>query len=363
MSSYERVVRPLLFRLEPETAHRLAMVGLTFAGRAVGGTRALGILYRYRDLRLEVDVLGLHFPNPVGLAAGYDKNALAVRELVSLGFGHLEVGTVTPLPQPGNPAPRVFRLPKDQAVINRMGFPNEGLERILPRLICAHQSQGRVPLGVNIGKGGTTPLGEAVADYVTLFERLHHCADFVVVNVSSPNTLGLRELQAKGALGGLLGRLTELRRELCPSVPVLVKIAPDLTWSEIDGVLEVISDCGIDGIVATNTTVGRDGLVCQRAARNEKGGLSGVPLQQRSTEIIRYIYRHTGGGLPIIGVGGVDDTRSALEKIRAGASLVQVYTGLIYRGPGLVREINRGISRKLDEWGVTRIAELVGRAD
>ncbi len=362
MPLYERVFRPLLFRLEPEAAHRLALVGLMVAGQVPGGTRALDLLYGYRDRRLEVDVMGLHFQNPVGLAAGYDKNVAIARELASLGFGHVEVGTVTPLPQTGNPSPRVFRLPKDEAVINRMGFPNDGLERILPRLRRAHRVEKGVPLGVNIGKGWATPLDAAADDYGRLFEQLHDCADFVVVNVSSPNTLGLRELQAENALRGLLGRLAEQRRELCPGLPILVKIAPDLTWSEIDGVLDVIAACGIDGIVATNTTVGREGLVCRRAARYERGGLSGVPLQQRSTEIISYIYRQTGGGLPIIGVGGVDSAQSALEKIRAGASLIQVYTGMIYRGPGLVRSINRGIARSLREIGLTCVAELVGQA-
>jgi dihydroorotate dehydrogenase len=361
MPLYERVVRPLFFRLEPETAHRLAMVGLRLAGRIPRGTRVLDVFFDYSDSRLEIDVLGLHFPNPVGLAAGYDKNSVAVRELAALGFGHLEVGTVTPLPQPGNPTPRVFRLPEDQAVINRMGFPNEGVESILPRLKRARRHQLQVPLGVNIGKGRDTPLDTAGEDYCRLFECVHPYADFVVVNVSSPNTLGLRELQARSTLRALLGELTELRRSLCPDIPLLVKIAPDLTWSEIDGVLEVVSSCGIGGIVATNTTVGRGGLVCRRSARLEKGGLSGVPLRQRSTEIIRYVHQQTAGALPIIGVGGVDSAQSALEKIQAGASLVQVYTGLVFRGPGLVRAINRGIAQKMAELGVTSLGELVGQ--
>ncbi len=362
MSFYERVARPLFFRLEPETAHRLAMAGLMLAGRVAGGVRVLDLLFDYCDCRLEIDVLGLHFSNPVGLAAGYDKNGVAMRELAALGFGHLEVGTVTPLPQPGNPTPRVFRLPEDQAVINRMGFPNQGVERILPRLKRARRHPASVPLGVNIGKGRDTPLGAAAEDYSGLFQRLHPYADFVVVNVSSPNTLGLRELQAEEALRALLGELTELRRNLCPGIPLLVKIAPDLTWSEIDGVLEVIAACGIGGIVATNTTVSRGGLVSRRSARLEKGGVSGAPLRQRSTEIIRYIHQQTAGALPIVGVGGVDSAQSALEKIQAGASLVQVYTGLVYRGPGLVRAINRGIAQRMAELGVTSLAELVGQA-
>jgi dihydroorotate dehydrogenase len=362
MPLYERAVRPLFFRLEPEVAHRLAMGGLMLTGRVPGGTRVLSILFDSCDSRLEIDILGLHFPNPVGLGAGYDKNCVALRELTALGFGHLEVGTVTPLPQSGNPNPRVFRLPEDQAVINRMGFPNDGVESILPRLERARQHRIKVPLGVNIGKGRDTPLDAAGDDYCSLFQRLHACADYVAVNVSSPNTLGLRELQAKSALQALLGQLTELRRDLRPTIPLLVKIAPDLTWSEIDGVLEVIAACDIDGIIATNTTVGRDGLVSRRSARLEKGGLSGVPLRQRSADIIRYVYQQTSGALPIIGVGGVDSAQSALEKIQAGASLVQVYTGLVYRGPRLVGAINQGIARWMEELGVTKLAELVGQA-
>ena len=360
MSLYNAMLRPLFFRLDPETAHHVALQGLRLAARLPLGLRALAALYEHSDPRLEVELFGLRFPNPIGLAAGYDKDAQATRELAALGFGHIEVGTVTPLPQPGNPRPRITRYPGEGAIINRMGFPNEGVERIVARLERMHAQGARVPVGVNIGKGVDTPLDAAVTDYGDLLRRVHPQADFITVNISSPNTPGLRDLQAKSDLQELLGALSSMWRSVCPAVPLLVKIAPDLTYSEIDDLLDVMMSFGMSGVIATNSSTGRWGLP-YRAARQEKGGMSGPPLRARSTEIIRHIYRETAGSLPIIGVGGVDSVEGALEKIQAGASLVQVYTGLIYRGPSLLRSINQGLVRKLRELGVANLAELVGR--
>jgi dihydroorotate dehydrogenase len=361
MALYDRALLPLIFRLGPERAHRAAFRALQVAGRLPGGREILARHYAHDDERLETEVFGLRFRNPVGLAAGYDKDAVVVPELAALGFGHLEVGTVTPLPQAGNPQPRIFRLTADRAVINRMGFPNDGAEMIHARLQDALTRPLSARIGVNIGKGRNTPLEAAANDYRELLGRFHPLADFIAVNVSSPNTPGLRKLQARAALQALLGDLAAERNRLCPGLPLLVKIAPDLSDSEIDDVLDTVLATGFDGIIATNTTVSRDRLSPSPHATQE-GGLSGPPLRRRATEIIRTIYRRTGGRLPIIGVGGVDGTQTALEKIQAGASLVQIYTGLVYQGPGLVRRINRGLSRWMDHLGVDSPAELVGTA-
>ncbi len=360
MKVYHRIVRPALFRFDPETIHGVTVRALELAGRVPLGLRWLAGRFDYRDPRLESEVFGLRFRNPVGLAAGYLKNGRAVRELAALGFGHLEVGTVTPLPQAGNPRPRVFRLPEDGAVINRMGFPNDGAEALLSRLKRYGSGEIRAQVGVNIGKGCDTPIEEAFGDYERLLRQFHPYSDYVAVNVSSPNTPGLRKLQGKALLESLLGQLARLKAQLCPETPLLVKIAPDLTLAEIDDVLDVAGSCGIAGIIATNTTVSREGLTGPRPARSREGGLSGVPLRQTATEIVRYIYRQTAGSLPIIGVGGVDSAESALEKIRAGASLAQVYTGLVYQGPGLVRAINQGLAGKLEELGADSLGQLVG---
>lgn len=361
MSLYDRLIRPLFFRLDPETAHHVALQSLLLAGRIPLGLRSLDRFFDHHDPRLETELFGLHFRTPLGLAAGYDKDAVAMRELAALGFGHLEVGTVTVMPQAGHPRPRVFRLPEERAIINRMGFPNEGVEKMISRLKRTRQRDPGVPVGVNIGKGLHTPLDAAVQDYSHLLRQLHPYADFIVVNISSPNTPGLRELQAKSALRDLLGELVALWRLACPDKPLLVKISPDLAFSEVDDVLDVMTSLGMSGVVATNTSTERRGLARRRASRPEEGGLSGPPLRQRSTEIIRYIYRQTAGSLPIIGVGGVDSAEAALEKIRAGASLVQIFTGLIYRGPGLVRSINRDLAWMVSDLGVGSLAELVGQ--
>ena len=336
--------RSLLFRLEPEQAHSLTLGLLRLAG-SLSPFRAL-LRNWFSGPGKPVGAFGLSFTNPVGLAAGYDKDGLAWRGLACLGFGHIEVGTVTPRPQDGNPRPRLFRLPAEHGLINRLGFPGKGGDFV------ADQLGGRRPkelvLGVNLGKNKDTPLEAAARDYLELVQKFAPLADYLVINVSSPNTVGLRRLQARQALEELLGILAEERQaqvlKLGRHVPLLVKLAPDLSEGELDDALEAILATGIDGIIATNTTVEREGVSGSRLA-SEAGGLSGAPLRQRSTRMVSQIYQRTEGRLPIIGGGGVMNARDAKEKLEAGATLVQVYTGLVYGGPGLVKEILKGMSR------------------
>ncbi|MEJ2011233.1 MAG: quinone-dependent dihydroorotate dehydrogenase [Anaerolineales bacterium] len=337
MTFYPRVLRPLLFRLEPERAHALTLRVLQLAGAVPGALVLLRAIYRAPDR--PVRIFGLNFSNPIGLAAGYDKDGLAVGGLACLGFGHLEVGTVTPEPQAGNPRPRVFRLPSDQALINRMGFPNDGAEALLEGL-RRHVRRDFI-LGVNIGKGMATPLEGAADDYLHLLDMFYDSADYLAVNVSSPNTIGLRRLQAREALNSLLRSLADARNARIESgslrKPLLVKLAPDLNTAELDDALDAITGNGFDGVIATNTTVDRAGL--RDARRVEGGGLSGAPLRARSTAMVRDIQRMTSGRLPIIATGGVFTAADVSEKLDAGAALVQLYTGLVYRGPGLVKSI------------------------
>lgn len=340
---YDRL-RPLLFRLDPEEAHRLTLAALGLSGGLLPARVSLRALFESDDPRLAVEAFGLRFKNPVGLAAGYDKNGVAVRGLCALGFGHVEVGTLTPKPQAGNPRPRVHRVPEVQGLINSLGFPNLGADEIDGRGWRAQARATRARVGVNIGKGKDTPLERAAEDYVYLLSRYHACADYLAVNVSSPNTLGLRQLQSREYLNGLLGEIARARDALTPRVPVLVKIAPDLTESEIDDALDAIMGAGLDGVIATNTTVSRDGL--PERERTLKGGLSGRPLRDRATAVIRYVAQRTAGRLPVVGVGGVMNPDDAVEKLDAGAALVQVYTGLVYAGPALVQQINRRLLRR-----------------
>ena len=353
------LLRPLLFRLDPERAHHLTLTMLRWAGDFPVTYRMLSRMYDTRDERLRVTAFGLTFANPVGLAAGYDKNGIAVRGLSALGFGHVEVGTVTLLPQVGNPRPRIHRVPASRALINSMGFPNEGVATLTspPAPLLRGEGCG-VRLGINIGKGKDTPLERAADDYCALLRRVHARADYVTVNVSSPNTLGLRQLQARAALEALLRAVTATRDELTPRVPLLVKIAPDLNEGELDDVLAAVSATGVDGVIATNTTVSRDGVPSSHATL--KGGLSGAPLRARATEVVRHIARRTEGRLPIVGVGGIASAADALEKLRAGAWLVQVYTGLVYEGPSLVRRINEGLARACEANGVKSVVGLRG---
>jgi dihydroorotate dehydrogenase len=330
-----KLLRPLIFRLDPEQAHHITLKLLSLPIAPI-----LSAIFADNDPRLTVSAFGLNFRNRIGLAAGYDKNGTAVRGLAALGFGHLEVGTVTRSAQPGNPRPRIFRLPADEALINRMGFPNEGVDS----LIHCRGSSRTAPtiLGINIGKSKATPLDKAADDYCALLTQVAPQADYVAINVSSPNTPGLRQLQTKQFFSDLLSQIAETRINLKSfNPPILIKIAPDLSWQELDDILDAILFHKFDGIIATNTTLSREGLQTPSPLKDETGGLSGQPVRTRSTEMIRYIHQHTEGRLPIIGVGGVNSAAAALEKLEAGATLVQVYTGLIYEGPGLVKAIKR----------------------
>ena len=340
---YRSIARPLFFKLNPEAAHHLTVNMLRLAGFFPPVISLMRLFFAPAHPGPQVKAFGLTFPNPVGLAAGYDKEGLAAKGLASLGFGHLELGTVTPRPQPGNPSPRVFRIPAEQAVINRMGFPNRGAPALAASL--AKLKNRRYILGVNLGKNKTTPLEDAGQDYQSLVQTFAPLADYLAVNVSSPNTPGLRQLQSRQALQSLLDGIAAQRQQSVAAighpVPILVKLAPDLSWAEIDDALAAIQSSGMDGVIATNTTVERTGLASPLGA--EAGGLSGLPLRQRSTAVVRYIYQHTQGKLPIVGVGGIMSAQDACEKLDAGAVLVQLYTGMIYAGPGMVKEVLNGL--------------------
>jgi dihydroorotate dehydrogenase len=348
---FERLVRPVLFKLDPEFDHERAVEAMALVG-AVAPLR--WILERVTQLPVAstrpIECLGLQFPNAVGLAAGFDKNGVAWRGAAALGFGHVEIGTVTLLRQPGNDRPRAFRYPPEEAVINRMGFNNAGAEAVARRLArLAPPGARRIPLGINLGKSRGAPLDKAVQDYLGSFELLADHADYIVINVSSPNTPDLRKLQEEHWLRELLSALAVANRARAasgrPLRPLLLKIAPDLSFPQIDQVLAVIAEFGLDGIVATNTTLARPGWF---SSVNQAGGLSGRPLRARSTEIVNYLARVTGGKLPIIASGGVTDLASAAEKLDAGATLVQLYTGLIFRGPFFARDVARGLATRQD---------------
>ena len=331
---YQRLVRPLLFCCDPESIHHTSLVALTKTPAAV----FLAPFARADFPALESKLFGLTFPNPIGLAAGFDKNAEGVHAWPRLGFGFMELGTVTPRPQAGNPKPRVFRLPREQGLINRLGFPNDGVEEVARRLekIKAAGRWPRTPVGINLGKNKETPLEDAGRDYVACFRRTRDLADYFVVNVSSPNTPGLRQLQGGALLDSILGPLRE--EDPAAARPLLIKIAPDLDDSQLAAVVAAVEKHRLAGIVATNTTLDKSGLSVQ-----EEGGASGRPLTARSTEIIRVVHRLTGGRVPIIGVGGIFTADDAREKLDAGASLLQLYTGFVYEGPLLARRICEGL--------------------
>lgn len=346
---YEQLVRPMLFRRDSEHAHELGVRGLAWLGALAPLRAALEKIHRLPAGAKPVEAFGLKFPNAVGLAAGFDKNAVAWPAAAALGFGHVEIGTVTAHAQEGNPRPRMFRYPAEEAVINRMGFNNAGAAAVAARL-ARQPGPGarRIPLGVNLGKSKIAEIDQAPDDYRASFALLADHADYLVLNVSSPNTPNLRRLQDESHLRALLAAVTGANRERAAlpgkrRVPVLLKIAPDLTWPQIDAVLGVVVEYGLDGIIATNTTLARPGYF---ATVNETGGLSGGPLRRRSTEIVNYIARATGGRLPIVGVGGITDIASAAEKLDAGATLVQVYTGMVYRGPFFAAELARGLAER-----------------
>lgn len=336
---YKRL-KPLIFRFSPEVAHEWTMRLLTLACAIPGVAWILRRHYTVTDKRLEVSIAGLTFPNPVGLAAGFDKDARWLKEMRTLGFGFVEIGTVTPIPQKGNPRPRLFRLPADRGVINRMGFNNGGMVQAAAKL--RRRPEGLL-VGGNIGKNKTTPNASADLDYLKSFQSLHAHVDYFVVNVSSPNTPGLRELQSKEPLTQLLQLLMNENATMPTSRPIFLKIAPDLSDSELDDIIDLVQETGIAGVIATNTTISREGLQMDEARVQEMGpgGLSGAPVRERSTEVIRYLHTKSGASFPIIGVGGICSGVDAQEKLDAGASLVQVYSGLIFEGPGLIRRINR----------------------
>lgn len=337
-----RIIRPLLFLLPPERAHAFTFSLLEIAVRIPGLIRSMGA--RKPHARATVEVMGLRFPSPLGLAAGMDKDARHVEALSALGLGHIEVGTLTPVAQPGNDRPRLFRLPKDRALINRMGFNNGGAQAAVERL---RKRKPGIIVGGNIGKNKVTPNEQAIEDYAACFEALHPVVDYFTVNVSSPNTPGLRELQDKGPLLAILSRLNDMNASSGMPKPILLKIAPDLNEAQLDDVVAVVKESGIAGVIATNTTISREGL---RTPKGEvdamgMGGLSGAPVRQRSTEVVRYLRERLPRPMVIIGVGGIDSADAAMEKIQAGADLVQVYTGLIYEGPALVSRINEAYAK------------------
>ena len=342
MSFYKVFLKPFLFLLDPEQAHHVTFSALKFLFQVPGMRQVSSSLNKVSDKRLERTVAGITFPNPVGLAAGLDKDAKMADEFAALGFGCIEIGTVTPLAQPGNDAPRLFRLKDDQALVNRMGFNNEGAHAAAQRL---RRKKSSIVVGGNIGKNKVTPNELAGGDYEKCFRELHDVVDYFVVNVSSPNTPGLRELQEKDPLKKILSRLQEMNAEYKKPKPIFLKIAPDLTNEQLDDIIEVVTETAIDGIVATNTTITRDALRTSKEKLEAigTGGLSGSPLSKRSTEVIRYLHRKSEGKIPIIGAGGIHSPEDALEKLDAGASLIQLYTGLIYEGPGLVKRINKAI--------------------
>ena len=338
---YKSLLRPILFFFDPERVHHWSFAAIKLMHR-LGLSPLVKRIYKLEDPRLEREVFGLTFPNPVGLAAGFDKDARLFRELSNFGFGFIEIGTLTPKPQAGNPRKRLFRLKADQAIINRMGFNNQGVLAAAERLRTEHS----VLVGGNIGKNKVTPNEDAIKDYVICFQTLFPLVDYFVVNVSSPNTPGLRELQDKEPLTELL--LT-LKREntRCAGEsqgtekPILLKIAPDLTDDQLLDIIGIVDATGIEGIIATNTTIAREGLQSDSWLVEQQGGLSGKPLTDRATEVIRFLHQKSGGAFPIIGVGGIHSEEDALEKLKAGASLVQLWTGFVYEGPGLIKRINR----------------------
>ncbi|MEJ6979320.1 quinone-dependent dihydroorotate dehydrogenase [Pedobacter sp. P351] len=336
-----QLLKPFLFKFEPEKIHHFVTGTLKTLNGIWGVSSVLKKTFQLNDPRLEREVFGLKFKNPVGLAAGFDKNASSISELSNFGFGFIEIGTVTPLPQPGNDKPRMFRLPADAALINRMGFNNEGVGVAALRLKKLKR-EGLI-IGGNIGKNKLTPNEDAVSDYIKCFDALFDVVDYFVVNVSSPNTPGLRALQEKEPLKHILNTLQQRNLKNGVSKPVLLKIAPDLTDAQLDDIVEIVLETKIAGVIATNTTISRDGLISEESLKTESGGLSGKPLAKRSTEVIRYLSEKSQKAFPIIGVGGIHSAEDAIEKLDAGASLIQIYTGFIYEGPGLIKEINKRI--------------------
>lgn len=337
---YKHLIQPILFSLDPEKAHHLTFSWLKFIHKIPGIPTLIRSIYKVEHNSLEREVFGIKFKNPVGLAAGLDKEAKLYKELSNLGFGFIEIGTITPKGQPGNPKKRLFRLKADKAIINRMGFNNQGVEEAIKQL----KKNKNVIIGGNIGKNKITPNEKAVNDYSICFEKLFPYVDYFVVNVSSPNTPNLRTLQEKEPLTLLLNSLQKLNLQKEKQKPILLKIAPDLTDEQLLDIIDIVKDTKIAGVIATNTTISREGLLSPD--KNEIGGLSGKPLTKRSTEVIRFLSEKSGKSFPIIGVGGIHSVEDALEKLEAGASLIQLYTGFIYEGPKLIKDINKRLIKK-----------------
>ena len=339
---YKTFIRPVLFLFDPERIHYLIINVLSLLFKIPGIKAAVEKCFTISDHKLKKEVFGIRFPNPVGLAAGFDKDAKMLDELAAFGFGFIEIGTLTPKPQQGNPTPRLFRLPKDKALINRMGFNNAGVIDAVDRL--KNRKSGMI-IGGNISKNDDTPIQYAYRDYEYCFEALYNVVDFFVINVSSPNTPDLRNLQEKEPLKKLLKRMQDRMKQKPTSKPLLLKIAPDLTEKQLDDIVEIVTDARIDGIIATNTTISREKLITSEDSVKKMGdgGLSGLPLKDTSTQTIKYLRGKLGGKIRIIGVGGIFTPADAIQKLNAGADLVQIFTGFIYEGPSIVKKINKAI--------------------
>jgi len=338
---YKYILRPFFFLFDPEIVHHLVFNLIKLLNYIPGVGWITGLLYDIKHPKLERDIFGIKFKNPVGLAAGFDKDAKLFKELSNFGFGFIEIGTVTPKKQKGNSKKRLFRLTEDNALINRMGFNNDGVDKVIKRL----KKNKSVIIGGNIGKNKITLNNKAVEDYSFCFENMYDYVDYFVVNVSSPNTPNLRELQAKKPLTSLLNSLQVLNKKKPKRKPILLKIDPDLNKNQLLDIIDIVKITNIDGVVASNTSIGRDGLISSN--RIEAGGLSGKPLSKKSTEVISFLSKKSNKSFPIIGVGGIHSPEDAIEKLEAGADLVQLYTGFIYEGPGIVKKINRSLMDKL----------------
>ncbi|MCB1153499.1 quinone-dependent dihydroorotate dehydrogenase [bacterium] len=359
--TYSRWLRPLLFSLESEVAHESTLALLRAAQGTPGALATMSAMYRFDDPSLAVEAMGVRFPNPIGLAAGSDKNAKVYRAMGALGFGFIEVGTLTAKPQSGNPKPRLFRLPIDRALVNRMGFNNEGAAAAAKRLVGSRPT----PVGVNIGRSKAVSNDEAIDDYRESTRLLAPLADYFVVNVSSPNTPGLRDLQAVESLRPLLAAVrdeADRARDGEPRLPLLVKIAPDLADEDVDAVADLALELGLDGIIATNTTIGRANLTTPRETIDAcgGGGLSGAPLKIRSLKVLKRLRRRTGGRVTLVSVGGIETVDDVWERLRAGASLVQIYTAMVYEGPGLPGHLCRQLAERLKDAGASSISDIIG---
>lgn len=359
---YKQILRPLLFKFDPELIHEITVEWLSRAGRLSPVLSLLKKIYGNRAADLPVEVMGIQFPTPVGLAAGLDKNACCISAFSSFGFGHLELGTVTPKPQPGNPVPRLFRIPEYQAIINRMGFNSGGIHPFLENVASTKKT---VPLGINLGKNAVTPIEQAADDYISGLRQLYLYADYFAINISSPNTKNLRDLQSDEALDDLLERIMRTRDELAEEfkrkVPVAVKIAPDVENNNIPSLAGLLVRHKVDGVIATNTTIDHSSVSDSKHAE-ETGGLSGKPLRDRANEVTALLYHELQGKLPIIGVGGIFTAEDAWQRLVAGAEMVQLYTGFIYNGPGAVADIVNGLAQRVADAGETSLSAAVIKA-